>query len=116
MPGRAGQEAGGRAPASAPGHPPPRSHRLHAGRGLACQAPRTLVSLECCETGTGGTVTFCLSGTGTGTIIKLRTLAEPDPYLITYGSGTVIKLSQYKIVYLISFIKIFSFTFYKKNW
>ncbi len=49
MPGRAGQEAGGRAPASAPGRPPARSYRLHAGRGLACQAPRTRISLNVAE-------------------------------------------------------------------
>ncbi len=46
MPGRAGQEAGGRPPASAPGRPLARSHRLHAGRGLACQATRTRISLS----------------------------------------------------------------------
>jgi hypothetical protein len=34
-----------------------------------------------------GTVTFCCSGTET--VILLQTLAEPDPLLINYGSGTV---------------------------
>jgi hypothetical protein len=47
--------------------------------------------LQCCKT---GTVTFCLSETGT---------------VINYCSGTIILQTQYKTVYLISFILTFFF-------
>ncbi len=57
-----------------------------------------LFNFKCCGTGTVGTGTFCLSETGT--VILLWNLS---------GTGTVIKMesqkwTQYKIVYLISFI------------
>jgi hypothetical protein len=46
------------------------------------------------------------SGTGTGTRLKVGTGT-----IINYGSGTG---TRYKIMYLITFIKKISFTFYNK--
>jgi hypothetical protein len=65
---------------------------------------------QCCGSGTVGIVTFCHSGTGT--VIQLRTLAEPEPYKM---ESQKFSQTQYKIVYLISFILHFFHSHFPKN-